>query len=318
MTQAASAPTRPEDYPITLRDASLNALIGLNDHRDTAGALLFSGAPPAAYVVTRLDFSQLEFRDQRDGLHLLYGGDLGVVSSEFRFVSLQGMIVETSPALLEDRIAKLMSAFQPETMVARSVATRGVLPLDFYCPTNEAGYSPLVHEVFFGRSTGIPAVFDRKGNGLGAIFALQLICPDTRRYLYTPESKVANTGNSYSIALPNWTAAQGADVAPVVTLVLTAAGGATTTIRYVDTLLGTTTDMQLKLDTIGGGAHTVVVDMATYKITLDGARRDDLRISAVNTFWRIGAGGGTLSVPNTGGGRTNLTSATAVYRQARA
>lgn len=317
MANAHGDPIGIADYPITLRDLSFNTRFAFNEHVSTAGVIDRTKAQ-STLRVQKFDPNNIEYRDQRDGLHLLYGGDLGVVSGEFRFVQWSGVIVDTSPALLEDRVARLESALNPENMFAAAPSTRGVMPLDFYCPTSEAGYSPIVHEVIYGRSTGMPAVYDRIGSGLGAVFACQLICPNTRRFLYTAESKAANSGNSYQIALPNWTAAMGASVAALVTLVLTGAGGATTTVRYVDTALATTTDFNLNLSGIGGGAHTVAIDMGSGAVTLDGARRDDLMISAVDTTWRIGPGGGTMSIPNTGGGRTNLTSATAVYRQARA
>ncbi len=239
------------------------------------------------------------------------------MSSEFRFISIVGTILGSTPAAMEDRIAKLLAAFHPENAVAASPSTRGVTAYDFYTPTGEApsGYTSPVHELFYGRSTGLPQVYARVASGLSTVFAAQIICPDTRRYMYTAESKACNSGNSYSIAVPNWSTSQGADVAPTITLALTGAGSSACKLRYVDTALATTTDLILDLSGIGSGSHTVVVDMANMLITLDGSHAANLRTSDVLTFWRIGPGGGTFSVPS---GTTNLTSATAAYRQARA
>lgn len=303
------AGSRIVDFPI-----GWGGLLTLNEHRDTSGVIDPTKVDDTI-LVDRFDFSTITFRDQRDGMHLLLGGDLGLVSSEFRFVSLLGKVLGSTGAKFEDKVAKFLGAFHPESDVLRSPTTRGVLPLDFYCPTEEVGYTSPVREVFYGRPVGIPSIFERRGDGLGAQFAAEIICPDTRRYLYTPESKACNSGNSWSIALPNWTTLMGADTAGVITLVLTGAGSSNCTLRYVDTAQAITTDLVLDLTGIGSGSHTIVIDMAKMTIKEGSTKKASLRTSAVDTFWRIGPGGGTFSVPT---GRTNLTSATIAYRQARA
>ncbi len=314
MTQDAGAIL---SYPIAWRGGDAGSGITLQGHRDTSGNLVSATVDTQDYIeVEKFDFSPLDFRDQRDGLHLLFGGDLGLVSSEFRYVSIQGNVKGSTAAKLEDRVAKLLGVFDPENCQAASATTRGVLPLDFYCPTEEAGYTPLVRELFQGRPTGLPVIFERRAEGYAMQFALQLVCPDPRRYLYTAESKVANAGNGYSIAIPNWTARMGAPTTGVITLALTAAGANPCTLRYVDTASGITKNLNLNLSGIGGGAHTVTVDVETGEIKLDGTNNAALRTSAVDTAqWIVNAGGGTFSVP---AGTTNLTSATLAYRQARA
>lgn len=300
-------------YPIAYRGGDGGGGITLNNHRTTAGAQTPNVAD--AYVVEKFDFSPIEFRDQRDGLHLLMGGDLGAVSDEFRFLSITGYINGSTGAKLEDRVAKLEAMFNPVNCVAASPSTRGVLPLDFYCPTEvpPVGVSP-VHELFSGRPSGIPAVYERRGVGLSMVFALQLICPDTGRYLYTAESKQVTPG-APSIAIPNWTAAMGAPTKGIITIVMTAAGSNPLVLRYVDTLTGVTTNLNLNLSGIGGGAHTITVDVGSGIIKLDGTANAALRTSAVDTcIWQINAGGGTFSIPS---GTSNVTSATLAYRQAR-
>jgi hypothetical protein len=300
-------------------DAILNYPLGyrgvvFNEHRNSSGVLDRTKALDTI-LVERFDFSPLEFRDQRDGLHLLMGGDLGVVSSEFRFISIAGTVVGSTSSKFEDRIAKLSSALDPENAVADDAATRGTSIFDFYSPSDEAGYTGPIRECFFARPTGLPAIYERRGQGLTALFAGQLICVPPRRYLYTAEAKVANAGNSWTVAIPNWTAAMGAPTSGVVTLVLTAAGSNPCVLQYVDTMTGTTYTLNLNLSGIGGGAHSVTVDVANNIVKVDGTRNDAIRTSAVDSgVWQINAGGGTFSVPS---GRTNLTSATLAYRQAR-
>jgi hypothetical protein len=289
----------------------------LNEHRTSGGAITAANVENTV-MVEKFDFSPLEFRDQRDGLHLLMGGDLGMVSDQFRYVSIAGIIKGSSAALLEDRVAKFLSAFHPVNCFAASPTTRGVHDLDFYCPTATppSGYSSPVRELFKGRPTGLPAVFERRGSGYQMQFAAQLICPDTRRYLYTAEAKVANAGNAWSIAVPNWTSALGAPTTGIVTLELTGAGSSNCTLWYADTLTGVTTVLVLDLSGLGVGAHTITVDVQNNIIKEGSTRKDSLRTSAVDTgFWQVNAGGGTFSVP---AGRTNLTSATFASRQARA
>jgi hypothetical protein len=106
----------------------------LNEHRTSGGAITAANVENTV-MVEKFDFSPLEFRDQRDGLHLLMGGDLGMVSDQFRYVSIAGIIKGSSAALLEDRVAKFLSAFHPVNCFAASPTTRGVHDLDFYCPT---------------------------------------------------------------------------------------------------------------------------------------------------------------------------------------
>lgn len=288
----------------------------LNGQRNSSGALVEANLNKTI-LVERFDFSALEFRDQRDGLHLLLGGDLGAVSAEFRYISLSGTIMGDTAGDLEDRVANFLSIFHPENCYAASPSTKGVHDLDFYTPTlvPPSGYTSPVREIFKGRPTALPAVFERRATGYAMVFAAQIICPDTRRYLYTAEAKAANTGNSFSVAIPNWTTTTGAATTGIITLVLTAAGHASCTLRYVDTLTGTTTDLVLDLSGIGAGAHTITVDVGTGVIKEGSTRKDELRTSAVDTgIWQVNAGGGTFSVINT----TNLTSATFAYRQARA
>lgn len=291
-----------------------SGLVTFNEHLDADGVVDPTKVNDT-YLVDRFDFSPIQFRDQRDGLHLLIGGDLGLVSSEFRFLRIGGFVKASTWAALEDRIAKLFAAFHPENAVAASPTTRGTRPLDFYSPTAEApaGYSDPVRELFYGRPAGLPAVFERRGSGLAVPFALELVCTPPGRYMYAAESKVANAGNGWSVALPNWTAGQGYAVYPTLTLVLTSTGANDCTVRYVEGSV--TTDLVLDLSGLSASAHTIVVELRDGTAKEGATRKDNLITSTPDKFWRVGPGGGTMSVP---AGQTNLTSVTAAYRQARA
>jgi hypothetical protein len=298
------------EYPMGYRG------LVLNEHRNTDGSIDVSQQKDTI-IVDRFDFSPILFRDQRDGLHLMYGGDLGVVSSEFRFVNVQGSIAGSTWAALEDRLAKLNAAFHPENAVWDNPSTRGIDLFDFYSPTEESGYVSPVRECFFGRPTGIPQTFEQRAPSRSRRFAVELICTPPGRYLYTAESRTANAGNSWIVTLPNWTEAQGYGVSPILTLVLTGAGSNGCTIWYRlndDTTI--IAALVLDLSGLGVGAHTIVVDVGNGTIREGSTRKDNLRTSAVDTgVWQLQPGGGKLLVVS---GRTNLTSVTATYRQARA
>src|SRR5690348_2350095 len=77
-----------------------------NQHRSTAGA----AESTRAYVdntdlVELFDYSRLVSRDQREGSHQRTGGDLGLSTEQFRFLSLIVDIRRPTYAALEDALA---------------------------------------------------------------------------------------------------------------------------------------------------------------------------------------------------------------------
>ena len=77
----------------------------------------------------------------------------------FRFLSIQGAIIAPNdePDVLEDRASKLLRAFNVEEAQYDIPATRGVAPLDFYCPT----YAPPAgFTAFWSHVDYVVSVFD--------------------------------------------------------------------------------------------------------------------------------------------------------------
>lgn len=292
---------RPTDFPIGYRTLTMNK------HRTAAGAYDVTYEKDTI-VVQSFDFSRLQLRDQRAGLDALTGGDLGPANEVFRYISLVLKIKGSTGEKLEDSIAAVLRAFNIEEAQYDSPSTVGVSPLDFYCPTEYSGTgiaSP-VREKFSCRPSGAPQWVERSQDGLTALTAVELVCPDPRRLLYTATSVTLSTGAGFtSRTLPNWNTTMGRKVYPLITLVTSAAGSATCTISD-----GTTS---LIID-LSGAAGTYTVDMATGIIKKGTAYAANLRASAVDTFWGIPAGGiTTCTITNT----TNLTSAVFSYNQAR-
>lgn len=289
-----------EDFPMSYRGLTLNG------HHDTSGDFVRTYAEDC-YDVTQLDFSALSIRDQIEGLHVDSGADVGVASKEFRRIAIRGLIKATTAALLADRVAALFNAFDVEEAIRSSPATEGVSAFDFYCPatTPPTGVTSPVREMFLARPRGFPVVYERKSQGLAYSFALELVCPDPRRYVYTPFSVVFSSGLGWSKAMPNWATGQGVVTWPVLTVVMAGAGASNLTIGDGA--------KALVLDMDGETAGTFTIDMKTGEIKKGTTPRADLRTSAVDTFFGVAPNGSTWTVTNA----TNVTSITAAYRAAR-
>lgn len=292
---------RITDFPFGYRGYTFNK------HRTTAGGY-DDDYEKNTTIIDTFDFSRVQWRDQREGLHNLTGGDVGVANEVFRYISLGGLIVASTGEALEDRIARVMRVFNIEEAQLDSPTTEGVTAFDFYCPTevSATGIASPVREKFLARPSAPPAWVERMHDGLTARFAAQLICPDPRRYLYTATSVVLS-GSTWTAALPNWVGNQGRKVYPVITVVLSGAGHASMT--FSD---GTTS---LVCDFSGETSGTFTIDMATSLIKKGTTKKAYIRTSAVDTYWGIPANGvAAAAVTN----RTNVTSVTFTYNQARA
>lgn len=292
---------RITDFPLGYRGVTFNK------HRTTAGDYNDTYQTDTI-VLNSFDYSRVQWRDQREGLHALTGGDLGVGTEMFRYISLAGKLKNSSGEALEDAIAALVRAFNIEEAQLDSPSTEGVSALDFYCPTaySGTGIASPVREKFMARPAAATATIERAHDGLTALFAAQLVCPDPRRFLYTATTVTLNSGNSWTSALPNWNATMGRKVYPLVTIVTSGAGASNLTISD-----GTTS---LVLDLSAETSGTFTVDMATGIIKKSTTKKAYLRTSAVDTYWGIPAGGvASPSVSN----RTNLTSVAFTYNQAR-
>jgi hypothetical protein len=290
-------------YPIGYRGLTLNghySAAGVYDRTKDTDTIL----------VEQFDFSGLSVRDQREGLHLDTGGLLGPATKQFRRLSLRGSIRAGTAAALEDQVAKLFAAFDVEEAQAASPSTRGVHALDFYCPTAVSGVTSPVREKFLARPVGHPQAWERRSTGFTMAYALDLVCPDPRRYLYTPTSVTFSAAAGWTQTLPNWAAGMGAETMPV--LAFDMVGGAGNNGHASCTVSDGTKSFVLDLS-----AHNAdfTVNMQTYAITRDsdGASRAYLRTSSALNWLSIPAGGATWAITNT----TNITKVVATYNQAR-
>lgn len=318
-----SHPSTRLDYPVSYRAHSFNS------YRTAAGGIN-QAAQNENYRLERFDFGRLQIRDQREALHLMSGGDLGVATNVFRFVSLVGEVKAGNGATLEDMTSLFLRVFDVEDAQTASPLTEGVSAIDFYTPTNSApvGYTSPVRELLLGRPGTPPQVFDRRSGGLARTFAAEMVCPDHRRYTYDPTVVTLNSGNGFFANCPQWDVNLGIMTFGVIQLNLSGAGHASCTLRS-NPPVGSNIDLVLDLSGLGGGNHTISVDMLNKVIvdgTIDpltraitGSHRADLRTSDPDTFWGIPrgyppvAGGTAFRIVNT----TNLDSATLTYRPAR-
>jgi hypothetical protein len=293
-------------YPIGYRGLTLN------NQYDTDGELI---GRDNVYVVERFDFSRLELRDPREGLHLHTGGLVGPATKQFRYLSLMGSIRAESQAKLEDMAAALSTAFDIEGAQLDTPTLQGVHPLDFYCPTEVAGYSPLVHELFNARPTAMPRIYERRSTGTTLAFEVELACPDPRRYLYDPEEIEFNATDGWTQTLPNWGSDGPDEVSPpgamtFAQLLIDMGGAGSSEFTIAPAHTSATFEMDLS-----GTSGQIVVDMDTMQIyrASDGAYRSSLRTSDVDSWLRILPGGVEWEMINT----TGIDSVVATYRQAR-
>lgn len=304
-------------FPMSYRGLSMN------QHRSAAGAEIEANLKNT-YRVDRLDFSRLQQRDQREALHLLTGGDLGDATLAFRYISVAGTVVASTGSKLSDMIAALEQAFDVEEAQLESLSTEGVSAFIFTDTTEVAtgrgvawtdpvtGLSDgeRVTERFLARPAAFPIITGRRSGGDTALFAVELVCPDPRRYIGTSEAIILNSGNGFAAAAPNWDIFQGKAVAPAITIVMSGAGAANLTIDVSGDTPGA-----LVLNMSAETAGTFSVDPATGQIKKGSTHKANLRSSALSTIlgMRIPRGGANLSATNTGG----VTSITFSYRQAR-
>lgn len=294
---------RTIDFPITYRGLVFNGA------RTTAGGLDRADIKDN-FRIRQFDYSRVQSRDQREGRHSAHGGDLGSGTEVFRFLALTGVVQGSTGEKLEDRISALNRAFSLDEAILDAPSTNGVSLIDFYTPTEYSGTGVsggVAREAFWARPASAPATIERSNDGLSALFACELVCGDILRYLYTAESFVFNAGNGWTRTPPNWNTTMGRQVYPVYTIAISG-GAAAANFTMSD---GT---RSLVLDLSAYSSGSVVVDMSEKSITRSGSSIDSVRTSDADSFFALPAGGVSVAITN----RTNITSVTAAYRQARA
>ena len=292
------------DFPHTFRSLTLNG------HRKTDGTLNAGAAEKDTYRVERFDPSRVQMRDQREPLHLIPGGDLGDASKTFRYLSIGGTLIASTQAKLDDSISAMLQTFDIDECQLAFPSTEGVSPYSFYSVTEIAGYAGVVHERFYVRPAGFPAMGERRSTGLSIPFALELVCADPRRYLDTAEAVTLNSGNGFASTCPNWNTLVGVHVFPTITITMVGVGSSSFSI---DVTGDQTAALVLDLSLLHSG-NVVTVDTNTGRILVDGGDRADLRTSGVETARPyVPRGGGAVAATNT----TNVSSVVIAYRQAR-
>lgn len=296
------------DYPIEWSIGSRS--LTLNGHR-TADGGIDRGNLSRTFLVESFDFSPLDIREQREGMHLLTGGDFGMATRQFRHISLRGAIKAPSDAALEDMEAEFLAAFDIEHALRDAPATMGLGSLIYRTPTDISvpGVGKLIREGFICRPESYPITFERRGpRGLIRRWAVQLVSGYPYRLLYPEQSVVFSAADGWTQELPNWTARHGGTSRLSLLIDMGGAGANNFTVSdgtrsLVLDLSSTTSDWN------------IVVEMWSKQVyRVNGTKLADKRTSGIDTFFDVPPGGCTVAVTN----RTNVTSVTATYQQSRA
>jgi hypothetical protein len=305
------------DYPLTWEIGSRSLV--LNGHRTADGGFDRAGLE-RTYQLESFDFSPLDIREQREGMHLLTGGDFGPAVKQFRHISLRGVIKAPDPAELEDMEAEFLAAFDIERAQVDAPTTFGLGQLVYQSPTHISGprLGMVVREGFLCRPESYPITYDHRGpRGLLRRFAVQLVTGYPYRLLFPAESVVFSDAAGWSRELPNWT---------------TRVGGTSRLmfdITFTDPASGPDDDF-----TITDGERSLVLDLSSvttngwpdavlrvemwskqlYDADDPGRSMAHLRTSDLDSFFDVPAGGCTVSISHT----TEIASVTATYQQSRA
>jgi hypothetical protein len=296
------------DYPILW--AIGNRELELNGHRTEDGGFDRSRLDHT-YQVESYDFSPLDIREQREGRHLLTGGDFGPATRQFRHISLRGVIKARNGAELDDMEAEFLAAFDIEHAQRDVPTTFGVGTLKHSSETafSGPGIGQLVSEGFYCRPEGYPVTYDRRGpQGIVRAFMVQLASAYPYRVLFPAESVVFSAAAGWSHDLHNWNQYVGGESQLQFDLTMTGAGANDFTV--------TDGTRSLVLDLSGASSGwNIRIEMWTKQIYRpNGTTLAYVRTSDIDSFFDVPAGGAAVSISN----RTNVSSVTATYHQTRA
>lgn len=296
------------DYPITWAIGSRELV--LNNHRTPDGEIDDAALAGGHYVVEAYDFSPLDIREQREGMHLGIGGDFGPANRVFRHISLRGVIVAPDSPTLDYMEAEFLAAFDIDHAESDNPTGFGEGTLKHWSDTSFSGpgIGGRVLEGFYCRPEAYPVTFDRRGvRGQTRAFLTQLVAAYPYRVLFPQESVVFSAAAGWSQALPNWNARIGGFSR--LTLDIEHVGNGASNLTLSD---GTRT---LVLDMSSAGNSHLYVEGWTRQIyNTVPEPKQNLRTSNIDSFFDVPPGGITLAVGNT----TNIASVTATYHQTRA
>jgi hypothetical protein len=305
------------DYPVTWEIGGRS--LTLNGHRGADGELVRAYLEHT-YQLEAYDFSPLDIREQREGMHLLTGGDLGPANRQFRHVSLRGVMKAETPGDLEDMEAELFAAFDLDHAQLDAPTTFGLGRLVHSSPTqlSAPGIYTLVREGFECRPENYPISYERRGpRGYTRAFAVQLVTGYPYRLLYPAEAIVFSTAAGWSQRLPNWTTRHGGTSRLSFDVLLTMDVSPDADLTISDGTRSLVMDLS---NFNNGGADLVRVDMWSKQLYHPASEDADLvglggvRTSDIDSFFDVPAGGVDVTVTHT----TGIESITARYHQSRA
>jgi hypothetical protein len=295
------------DYPIIWAIGSRELV--LNGHRTLDGemdrALL-----DQHYLVEAYDFSPLDIREQREGFHLLTGGDFGPADRQFRHISLRGVIVAPSWHVLDDMEAEFLAAFDIEHAELDNPSEYGVGTLKHVSETAFSGpaIGDRIVEGFYCRPEAYPVTFDRRGQrSTTRAFLAQLVAGYPYRVLFPQHSVVFSAAEGWSQDLPNWNDRIGGISRLTFDIEHTGNGDSDFTI--------TDGTRALTLDMSSAGTSHLYVEMWSKQIyNTVPVDKAELRTSDIDSFFDVPPGGVSVTISNV----TNIASVTATYHQTRA
>lgn len=210
-----------------------------------------------------------------------------------RVVRLLGTIRAPSIAKLHDKMRDLAKYTDP-SIIAYNNPLDSFLALDFSVPTTETTVftTGLVPSRYYARPMRMVEPIVSAFSGLSAMFTLDFLLRDPRRYLQTATALTgAGTAANTSADYPSW---------PTITLTASGAGSATYTIA--NSTAGKS--LVLNLSTLVN-LDIVSVDMARAKISKNGVETPSLFVSG--DYWSIKPGNNTIAITNGGNITTTTT-----------
>ena len=269
-------------------------MIGIFDNDGNRTAITINGleinspsdSPDNTYEVNTVAVSTsmdtvTEGRQTRDGLEMYSARKLNLM------VRIDGMVRATTMGKLYDKIAALSKALDGGT-ITYSDAT-AMIDVTFSTPTSDyANYpSGVIACKYLARPRTIPSPSISQFTGTVSPFTIELIIPDSRRFLAAATTvTAAGTINNALASYRSW---------PTLTITMTGAGSATHSIELTSSIGAKTLTLNLSGRTSG---QVVTVDFAKKKISVGGTETPSIYVSG--NFWEIlPEDGQTLARTNT-------------------
>lgn len=232
-----------------------------------------SDSPDDTYEVNTVAVSTAmdtvtEGRQTRDGLEMYTAKKLNLM------VRIDGMVRANTMGKLYDKLASLAEALDGGT-ITYSDAT-ALVDVTFSTPTSDYANYPngLIACKYRARPRTIPTPSISQFTGTVSPFTVELIIPDSRRYLAAATTVTAvGTINNALASYRSW---------PTLTLNMSGAGSATYSIELTSSIGAKTLTLNLSGRSNG---QVVTVDFAKKKITVGSTETPSIYVSG--NFWEI-------------------------------